>query len=164
MFTHVFDDSMEYPFITYGWIRYNPERGRMKERTDWWCVLELDDNEISRYYRWFIDRQWWDADSSNTKRAYHRPTHQSHISLVRGERPKQNIDDWGKYMADKKVFFRYGNNIRQTSNAFHASEPDKFWFIDTDWKPYVDFRKHFGLPYNYNGTPFRGHLTISRTY
>jgi hypothetical protein len=155
---------MEYPFTTHGRIRYNPVRGNMKSRVDWWCVIELDNNEIANYYRWFIDRNWWDADSYTTKRRYHRPTHLSHISLVRGEKPRKNIDDWGKYQADKKVFFNYNGMIRQTSTAYHADEPDKFWFIDTDWEPYVDFRKHFGLPYHRDGNLFRSHMTVARTY
>lgn len=155
---------MEYPFETSGVIRFDPDRGNMKKRTEWWCVIELDDSELADYYRWFVDRNWCDADSSKIKRRYLKSPHMTHISLVRGEKPTQNVHLWGKHLADVRVTFRYNNQIRQTSNAYYANEPDKFWFIDTEWEPYVGFRKTFGLPWEYKNKPFRSHMTIARTF
>lgn len=155
---------MDYPFQAYGTLTYDANRGSLKKRTGWWLTVELDDEEIPRYYRWWVDRQWWDADSKSFKRNYHKPPHWPHISVIRGEKPRKNISHWGKYLAGKRVRFFYSPDIRQTSNAFYADEPDKFWFIDTQWDGYTELRKHYGLKWQYQGRPFRGHVTVARTY
>jgi len=155
---------MEYQFETYGKIVYDPPRGTMKHRTQWWCVVDLKELDLIDYYRWWVDREWVQADSRNMKRRYHRPVHWPHISVIRGEKPRQNIQDWGKYMAGETIKFRYTNQVRQTSNAYYADEPDRFWFIDTEWGDYTKFRKHFGLNWEHKGKPFRGHVTVAKTY
>lgn len=155
---------MEYPFEITGRIVYDPRRGDMKARVKNWCVVEIDCVDLIDYYRWFVDKNWWDADTRSVKRTYHRAAWGSHISVIRGEYPKQNQNDWGKYRANERVSIRYNGMIRQTSNAYYADEPDKFWFIDAQWDEYVEFRKHFGLSWNHNGVPFRPHITVARTY
>lgn len=156
--------GMEYQFETYGKIVYDPPRGTMKRRTQWWCVIDLKELDLVDYYRWWVDRVWWEADNHTMKRRYHRPVHWPHISLIRGEKPQKNIHDWNDYLAGERITFRYSNQVRQTSNAYYADEPDKFWFIDIEWDGYVDFRKHFGLSWERNGRPFRGHVTVAKTY
>lgn len=155
---------MEYPFETYGHIKYNPRRGSLKRGTNWWLTIELDNNELSRYYRWWIDKVWWEADSKPVKRNYHKPPHHSHISIIRGEKPLRNIDQWGKYRANEQVTFRYSPVVKQTSSAFYADEPDQFWFLEVEWKDYTEFRKYYGLKWEHNNKPFHGHITVARTY
>lgn len=149
-------------FETTGILRYDPHRPGMKTRTVWWCVIELDD-AIASYYRWFIDREWWQADSSTIKRGYHRPAWGAHVTVIRGERPRKNESDW-KYRDGERISIRYDNKIRQTSSAVYADEPDKFWFVDAHWDGYTELRKHFGLPYERDGRSFRPHITVARTY
>lgn len=156
--------KMEYQFESYGKIIYDPPRGSMKKRTKWWCVVELEQLDMVDYYRWLIDRHWWMADSSTIKRRYHRPVHWPHISVIRGEVPRRNKSDWGKFMSGQRVKFRYTNQVRQTSNAYYAEEPDKFWFVDVQWDDYNLIRDHFGLNIQRDGRPFRGHVTVAKTY
>lgn len=155
---------MENWFTTFGTIVYDPDRGRMKSNTTWWCVIELHDPEIADYYRWMVDRYWWDADVSPVKRQYVKSPHKPHISLIRGEEPRINQSLWGKYMAGDMVTIRYSNAIRQTSTA-RIEATDKFWFLEVEWPPYVDFRRLYGLNWHDpSGKKFRPHMTIAQTH
>lgn len=146
-------------FETYGIVTYNPRRN---VKSDWWLTLELPEfYEIARYYRWFIDKEWWKADSRNRKRAYSKPPHSYHISLIRGEKPRKNIHHWGKWRAGEKIPVRYDDFIRQTS--FERDGKDHFWFFKTD-SEYAEFRKHYGLAWQRNGIEFTGHVTICRSF
>ncbi len=149
-------------FTTTGVLRFDPPRGRMKTRTEWWCVIEVD-NDIRDYYRWHMDREWWNADNSTIKRFYVSPSWNAHLSVIRGERPRENEYLWG-VGSGELVQIQYDNQIRQTKNAMHSGEVDKFWFIGAEWDGYVAFREQFGLPVTYDGVPHKSHITIARTY
>lgn len=156
---------MDYPFKAYGRITYDANRGSLKSRLGWWMTIELEDEELSRYYRWWVNRVWWQADSHSLKRNYHRPPHWPHISIIRGEEPQRNKHLWGKYRAGERVKFRYSNVVYQTQNSFYAKRPDLFWYIHVDWEDYVTCRRKFGLTWKRpDGHPFRGHITVARTY
>ena len=146
-------------FISKGKLIYDPIRN-MEKNTKWWCVLEIDE-EIARYYRNFVDKEWVLADHSTLKRRYLKPPHKAHISIIRGEKPQKNIQDWNKYKKGKLVSFKYSNKIRQTS--FHKDGKDYFWFIEAIFPEYNQIRSHFGLPTQRNGNEFKGHITIATT-
>lgn len=150
-------------FTTFGTIVYDPDRGRMKSNTTWWCVIELEDPSIVDYYRAVVDQNWWQADSSAVKRRYLKSPHAPHISLIRGEMPQNNLNLWGKYLAGDMVTLRYSNDVRQTSLRGEEAT-DRFWFLDVEWPPYVDFRRLYGLSWSDpNGKKFRPHMTIAQT-
>lgn len=135
------------------------------KRTPWWLTIELPHfEEVSRYYRWHIDKNWCESDSHTLKRVYNRPAHRPHISIIRGERPRKNIDKWHNYLANEKIEIYYEINVRQTTMQHDGK--DHFWFINAhvDDKYYSDMRKFFGLDYEKNGVPFHGHITIARSY
>lgn len=143
-----------------GIITYNPKRN---VNNDWWLTIELKGfAEVARYYRWFIDTEWWKADSRPYKRGYHKPPHSYHVSIIRGEKPKKNIDKWGKYMAKKRVVIDYSPYIRQTT--LKRDGKDHFWFLDAWYEKYADLRKFYGLDYERDGVPFKGHITICRSF
>ncbi|PHS22204.1 MAG: hypothetical protein COA84_13620 [Robiginitomaculum sp.] len=147
---------------TTGIITYEPRRN-LKGGSKWWLTVELPYFfGTMDYYRWLIDTNWVDADSRSMKRAYHRPSHPPHLSINRGEEPRANGEDWGKFMAGRKVKVHYSNLIRQTSRRIDGK--DHFWFIDAEIEDYVKLRKHFGLRYDYKGVPFKGHITVARAY
>ena len=155
---------MKYPFQSTGRVVYNADRG-LSDGQVWWCTIDLDkDDDLARYYRWWVDRAWWEADSRTRKRGYHKPIHPPHISIIRGETPRQNAEDWGQYRAGELVTFRYSHIVRQTSNAFNSEEPDRFWFVDTQWDGYARMRRHYGLPWQRDNKPFQGHITVAKTY
>jgi hypothetical protein len=150
-------------FTAYGKVTYDPYRGRMQRGTQWWCVIELEDHVIADYYRWMVDRFWWMADTSSVKRTIVKSPHTPHISLIRGERPRKNEHLWGSFMAGQRVQFRYSNQIIQTRKR-GPEATDRFWFVDVQWDPYHDIRQTFGLPVQYDGKPYRPHLTVAQTH
>ncbi len=159
--------TMEQECKSFGRVVYDPKRPLMKSRNTWWCVLEPPVwDETTEYYRWWIERNWWDADSHSMKRRYHRPTHRSHMTIIRGEKPKKNIKDWNRFMAGDTLKFTYTPSLRETASSFYATRADQFWFLEADFPEYNRIRKHFGLPWKHPHTdqPFRPHWTVVRTY
>ena len=147
-------------FKTKGIVTYNPKRS---VSSDWWLTIELPYFEqTAAYYRWMIDRNWWEADSSPVKRKYSRLSHAPHVSVIRGEKIKENITDWGKYLNKKKVDVLYDYRVRQTT--IEKDGKDHFWFLDAYVDCFCDLRKHFGLDYQRDGIPFKGHITIARVH
>lgn len=143
---------------SFGLVVYDPDRQKMRANTQWWCVLQISPG-ISASLRWFLDRHWWDAPTHPrgvTKDVLMNAPWEGHISIIRGEMPRQNRQDWGKFNANARVPFYYDLNPRRTRKG-------DFWFVDADFAQYVEIRKHFGLPWRHpNGTPFLPHITISK--
>lgn len=114
-----------------GKIIYNPYRGSMKRRTAWWCIVEID-KEITRYYRWWIQKTYhlhsliptpWDA----------------HISVIRGEEPSDGLKHlWKKYHG-QKVEFKYHHYPQK-------AKKDEFWIIEVDAPVLLNIRKELNRP------------------
>lgn len=150
-------------FTTKGIITYEAERS-LKTTSNWWLTVELPEfEEAARYYRWFIDRNWVDADMRKVKRKYNKPSHPPHVSVIRGQEPQRNKDQWGKNLAGEEVDVIYTNLVRQTT--IEKDGKDHFWFIDVQIDKYAHMRDHFGLDYMWSdGRPFKGHVTIARAF
>lgn len=126
-----------------GVIYYDPPRPGMKRRTDWWCIVDVD-REISRYYRWWVMREKW-IDLC-------KPSWDCHISVIRGEKPSDDLTHlWRKYHG-QRVDFLYSHEVRPTRSG-------TFWFIEVQCPELMEIRKEFGLPTNW---PL--HITIGRIY
>lgn len=143
-----------------GRIVYDPRRGSMKSRTAWWCVINVD-REITRYYRWLIEREFWGRTAIRPEWLC-QPSWDAHISVVRGERPRAQYRDlWGKYQGEV-VEFEYAHYPRQTTledrERRHAKDGD-FWFVTVVCPRIDEIRGELGLR-----TQFRYHLTVGRTY
>ncbi len=130
-----------------GVIAYDPWRGDMKSRTDWWCIVDVD-KEITRYYRWWLQRE---------KHIYlQKPAWDAHISIIRGEYAcASNPQLWRKYQGQTVNFQYEHGHIR--------CEPDKdggvYYWIDVEAPLLNQIRAEFGLPRGW-----RFHITIGRTY
>jgi len=130
-----------------GKIIYDPHRGDMKGRTQWWCVVDVD-KEITRYYRWWLQKE--------KHIILQKPAWDAHISVIRGEfacSKKPHL--WKKY-SGQKVDFEY-----EHGNLKVADDPDggKFYWIDVECQTLNEIRKEFDLPKGW-----RYHITIGRTY
>lgn len=136
-------------FKSTGRIIYDPKRGDMKNRTNWWCVVDVD-REITRYMRWWIKKEQW-IDLC-------QPSWDAHISVIRGEKPRPNLMHFWKKYHGQRVTFEYDMNIRRAGDTSPAKSED-FWFIDIKCPELVEIRKELKLPYNWNL-----HLTIGRQY
>ena len=156
---------MEHYHTSTGRIVYDPNRGTMKRRTQWWCVINVD-REITRYFRWFMERHWWEVERRNTKRSIHVPAWNAHISIIRGERPKANIEDW-KHLHGLEVEFQYSLNVRQVGDTTgYQEEKDHFWFVEVNCPIVEELREYYGLPVSdwRTGRVYKPHLTIARSY
>lgn len=140
----------------YGYLQYDPFRGEMKHRTNWWCVLTLD-KEITRYYRWWMSFQ------------YHihlqQPSWDAHISVVRGEKPRPEfVQHWKKYQGEK-IEFEYQHGIihhdksQRTDDRAANNVGGLYYFMNVRCPRLEEIRAELGLR-----TGFNYHVTIGRTY
>lgn len=136
-------------------IIYDPYRGDMKANTDWWCVAKIDD-EICRYYRWWV----WNRYMIDLQ----KPSWGGHISIVRGEVPREQFQSGWKKYAGEKMEFEYSHNVRFTGDTTGGDRSDTFWFIDVWCPTFNKIRKELGLNWKYpDGSLFKFHVTVGRT-
>jgi hypothetical protein len=134
-----------------GKIVYDPYRGGLKKKRDWWCVVEVD-KEITRYYRWWLEREWHVKELKT-------PSWDAHISIIRGERPRrEHMHLWKKHHG-KIIEFEYKHFPRRSGDTTGGDRPDNYFFVDIRAPELMDIRKEFGFPTNWNL-----HLTVGRTW
>lgn len=127
-----------------GVIQYDPPRGKMKKKTNWWCVINVD-KEITRYYRWWLVRELH-------VKGMNAPAWDAHISVIRGEKPRPELMSLWKKYDGQRVEFLYEHNPRPTSKPF-------FWQVEVKCEFGINIRKEFKLKHDW---PL--HLTVGRTY
>ena len=133
-----------------GKIIYDPYRGKMKKKTAWWAVVEID-KEITRYFRWWV------------KRELHvdlfAPSWDAHVSIIRGEQPRKGDEHlWKKY--DKQIIeFDYSLNVRQSGDTTGWDRPNHYWFVEVTCPQMKQMRDEFGFK-----SDWKQHITIGRTY
>lgn len=136
---------------TTGTIRYDPYRGEMKNKTQWWAVLELDDG-ISDYYRSQICTQYGIK--------LHQPSWGAHVSIIRGEKPRDDLMHlWKKYDGKQvtikyRPYARFNGDTRETQH-----KTGNFWFLDVYCEELSNIRKELELPYDW-----MLHLTVGRRW
>jgi hypothetical protein len=136
--------------ISSGIIIYDPPRGKMKKKTDWWAVVEID-KEITRYFRWWVEREL------NIK--LQKPSWDAHISIVRGEKPAiDKLYLWEKYHK-RKINFKYSVNVRQSGDTTGNDRPSNYWFVEVECPFLKEIREEFGFP-----SDWKQHITIGRTW
>lgn len=131
-----------------GIIKYDPHRFGMKKKTEWWAVVQVD-REITRYFRWWVQRQFHVELSS--------PSWDAHVSIIRGERPSRDKRHLWKKYHNQKIDFRYSNIIRQSGDT--TKRPGTYWFVEVDCPMLIDIRDEFGFP-----SDWKLHITIGRTW
>ena len=144
-------------FRSTGKVVYDPPRGDMKSRTQWWCVLNAD-REITRYYRWWVQKMYNPFKIDDWK--IHAPAWDAHVSIIRGERPPQDMMHlWKKYQG-KHVEVQYPD-----VDQIYAVPPRKgeaaglFFLVDVESPELVEIRKEFGFK-----SDWKLHLTFGRMY
>lgn len=152
-------------FKTHGRIEYAAKRNfRDDKRNNWWATLEVPNfEEIGKYFRWYLDKEWYEHDRiRGNKIPYHRPSHPYHVSLIRGEKPKKNIDKWGTYMKGQRVEIEY-DWPHQVINP--PSGNGFFWVCPVHISVKNDIREFFGLPTKtHDGKAYTAHLTMARAF
>ena len=136
-----------YTHTATGRIVYDPDRGNMKTRTEWWVVVRVDP-EITRLLRWWVKKELF-ID-------LHKQPWEPHISVVRGERPRANPEVWGKYQ-DEVVTFDYVQDPRKTKGG--KNDQGWFWYVNVYCDRIQEIRSELGLR-----TFHHSHLTFGRIY
>ena len=125
-----------------GILTYDPGIGG-KHYEPHWCLLKLDD-EFYRYYTWFMNKEGEPIHKPNALWGFH-------ASVIKGEKPTQNIDKWG-LKNGKTIEFDYGNYISWT-NGRHA-------WMNLYCEELSELRNFYGL-YT-NGNKLKYHMTLGR--
>jgi hypothetical protein len=132
----------DFQFTTTGIIQFDPGIGT-KHFVPNWCLL-LCDEEIARYYSWFLNKEKIEILKPNSIWSFH-------ASVIKGEEPTKNKENWAKF--DKqKITIHYGNFINY-SNGRHA-------WISAYSDELSDIRDFYGL--NTNGKKLKYHMTLGR--
>lgn len=134
-----------------GKIVYDPPRPGMKDtRGEYWCVLEVD-TEITRYYRWWVEKE---------KGVFlHKPSWDAHISIIRGEFITEELMDYWRIYDGEEIEFLYKPDVRQGYGATKYSHGEYFWYITVRSSDIRHIRRGFDLL-----TKWDSHLTIGRMY
>lgn len=149
-----------------GRLVYDPKRPGMKKRTrpsgantiDWWCILQVD-REITRYYRWWVNRHKWGMTAVQPDWLC-QPSWDAHISVVRGERIRPEFRDHWKAYDGEIVNFEYAHYpfLADNRQNRYANDGD-FWMVDVRCQRITEIRGELGLRTHHNY-----HLTVGRTY
>lgn len=135
-----------------GIIKYDPPRGQMKAKTNWWAVMECD-NQITDYYRAQVEKQYG--------LKLHQPSWGAHVSIIRGEKPREDLMHLWKKYHNKKVQFKYSHFPRFNGDTKIVTKHKSgaFWFLDVDAPFLTDIRKELQLPYDW-----KLHMTLGRRW
>lgn len=148
-------------FKSTGIIRYDPYRGNMKSNTDWWIVIATDADLVNYYAKQVVDNP---VAFGETRIDLVAPSWGSHISIVRGEKPRDGLKHlWKKYDGEK-VEFEYSHIVRRSGDTTPGFHIDHFWFVDIWCDKLNEIRRELGLKAydTVKKAPFKYHLTIGR--
>jgi hypothetical protein len=131
----------QYSFISKGTIKYDPPRPGLKKKRDWWCIVKAPEG-LARYYKHQVDTN---LGIQTTNAAWG-----SHISIIRGEKPRpEKMHLWKKYDGNQ-ITFVYTHNVY--GNGEH------YWV--NVWAPELtEIRKEFGLKHDWGH-----HLTVAKVW
>ena len=143
-------------FTSYGKIVYDPNRGSMTRRTNWWCVAEVD-REITRYYRWWIQTKYNPFQIEEWK--VHPPAWDAHVSIIRGEQPPADkMHLWKKYHGQRMEIHYPSPSDYYIAGPTH-SVGGLFFIVDVDCPDLIKIREEFGFK-----SDWKLHLSFGRMY
>jgi hypothetical protein len=133
-----------------GKLIYDPVRSGLKTKNKGWVVINAD-NEIARYYRWWVQKERWIELC--------QPSWGTHVSCVRGEGIRDVYQPLWKKHDGEIITFEYEHNVRRSGDTTGGDRPEWFWFVDVRCPRIDEIRAELGLR-----TFFKYHMTIGRTY
>lgn len=147
-------------FKSTGVLRYDPYRGSMKNNTDWWLIVNTDPEMVRYYAQQIVDNP---VAFGETHIDLTAPSWGSHISVVRGEEPRDSLKHLWKKHDGEKVEFEYSHIVRRSGDTTPGFRPDQFWFLDVWCDQLNEIRRNLGLKARHDdGRPFHYHLTVGR--
>ena len=133
-------DCSKFILSSKGQINYAPSRPSQKFSGEHICVVDTDE-DLSAFYRWMWTKQ-------NPHLPILKPSWNSHISIMRGERILNNGIPW-KYRDGELVEFSYSPEI--IDDGVHV-------WINTYCEAFFELRHRYNVPIKYN----TGHITIGK--
>lgn len=113
-------------FKATGKLMFDPVLGKKPILSLWWMIVKTPQDIVDYYHYWFQKK----ADINLIK-----PKWGSHISVIRGEIPKENVNCW-KNNEGKIVNFNYSYKLKWN---------DDYVWIDVVSSELLDIREYFGL-------------------
>lgn len=139
---------MEHFHHSIGTIQYDPPRGDMQRRTKWWCIAKVD-REITRYYRWWLQKE--------KHIILQQPAWDAHISIIRGEFACADHPAlWKKHDKQKVEFVYEHGNLKCAPDKNNGGH---YYWVDVNCPLMSEIRAEMGLPIGW-----KFHITIGRTY
>jgi len=155
-------------YKTRGTILYDPPRPGMKRKAvdtgtergikysiDWWCVIQVHDYDLARYYRWWVQSQKWIK--------LHPPAWGAHVSITRGEEPSDELKHFWKKHDQLEIELEYRHGVRNAGDKWCEEDGPRregqsdFWFIDVRHPLIREIRDELGFESNWNS-----HMTVGR--
>lgn len=132
-----------------GTLIYDPPRpGMRKDKTERWCVVNVD-NEIARYYAYWIEKTF------NTK--LDMPAWGAHITVVGGVKNAIGLKpEMWKFNDRENISFLY--EVYPQTYDVKSKNIKPFWYIKVKCPKLSKIRASLGLKPDY---PF--HITVGRT-
>ncbi|NJO61534.1 MAG: hypothetical protein HC836_25785 [Richelia sp. RM2_1_2] len=146
---------IEYDPIRQG-INSTDSNGR-QNRDKWWVIVRVN-SEICRYYRWWISKEilnplGFERRKDAIRNGFHfidLPSWGPHISVLRGERPRDDLMYLWKKYDGRRVEFDYSHKIECEGDYF---------FVEVRSDFLTNIRKELELPIGY-----RFHITVGRMW
>lgn len=139
--------------LSFGRLKYDPQHSETSFE-NWWLIL-ICDKELASYYRYWVEKEWpceipsgawlhksqlnevsdkWIVTQHGVKMC--GSAWGSHISVIRGEKPRKNLNRWKAY-ENLKIEFEYFPETLSTNT--------KHWWMQIKSKQLEEIRKEFGL-------------------
>jgi len=140
-------------FHSQGKMVYEPYRPSLKHlKKVWWGVVEVD-REITRYFRWFLIKQY---NALELKNIILSPAFDAHFTVFCGHKDViHNMDGviryWNTYH-NQLVDFYYDEKIREVNRKGNV-----YFVVDIKCQQLLDLRKQMGLKTNWGF-----HLTVGK--
>ena len=132
-------------------------RAHPKDSTTWWMILDCGLGWSLLYEHWMQKQAGgrWVRDRHGKLQYQNarlqRPLWGNHISMIRGEEPRQNEAAWD-HLDGRVVEFRFNPDL-----GFNQSGDRVYWWLDVECSEIGDLRESFGLD---RDPEFPLHLTL----
>jgi hypothetical protein len=126
-------------FKAKGTVIFDPTAGEAANK--WWAIVECP-KDIIDYYKYWVTK--------NQKIKISAPLFGSHISIIRGEEPKDKFKHLWRFRHGEEVEFTYTPDYENLG---------EYWWLNVECPRLVEIRRELGLS---DLPDYKFHLTIGK--